>query len=397
MALTANDEMLDAVVRHQIMLQRFSTRQARFALELLEASDKEVTQLLQDDLTEDGGKRLESLLKSIRQNRKAVMTSINEQLVADMPDFANQEANWQIATLEATIPVEITINAVAPTLLKAVVGKPINGVPLEGWLGDLADKDVRRIEQQLRLGIVQGESIQQMVTRVRGTKAAKYEDGVLSVTKRNAETIVRTAVNHVSTAARQETWNANKDILDGVRWVSTLDGRTSSTCQGRDGHIYPVDSGPRPPAHPGCRSTITPVLKGEAIVGERPTITDTRTRDKREVDFRAQAKEEMGEAEWKKMTAAQRNAEVARVRKQWTKENIGQTPSNVTYNTWLGRQSKGFQDEVLGPARGELFRSGVPLDKFTDNSGKQYNLTQLKDHVDSDTAELITKLQGTKK
>lgn len=392
---TANEEMLDATIRHQIIMLRFSKRQAERAVKLLSASDTEVISLIQNTLDDEGPKRLNSLLKNIRQLRAEMAMGIGAQLVEDMPDFAELEATWQISTLQATVPVQMSFATVAPSLLKAIVStSPINGIPLDGWLEDLASKDVRRIEQQIRLGMVEGETVQQMVRRIRGTKAANFEDGVMAVTRRNAETIVRTAVNHVSNEARQETWKANADILAGVRWVATLDGRTSPVCQSRDGEVYPIDEGPRPPAHPGCRSTMVPVLRGEAIVGERPTVTDTRTRRKREIDFRAEAKKEAGPEKWKDMGETGRQSLISAKRKQWTKDNIGQTPSNENYQAFLKRQSAGFQDEVLGPARATLFREGVTLDKFVDGSGKQYNLTQLKEHVDADMAELITKLQG---
>jgi hypothetical protein len=181
----------------------------------------------------------------------------------------------------------------------------------------------------------------------------------------------------VSSAARQEVWNANADIISGVRWISTLDGRTSSVCRGRDGHVFPIDSGPRPPAHVNCRSSTVPVLDGEAIVGTRPSVRDTRTRAERETDFRAEAKAAAG-ADWKAMTKDERNEAIRAQRSKWANDRIGQEASSTTYDAWLRRQPKAFQDEVLGPNRGELFRGGMTLDKFIDERGKTYTLEQLK-------------------
>jgi hypothetical protein len=56
----------------------------------------------------------------------------------------------------------------------------------------------------------------------------------------------------------------------------------------------------------------------------------------------------------------------------------GQIAETETYQTWLAKKSPEFQDEVLGPARGEMFRNGTTLDRFVDDSGKQYTLEQLK-------------------
>ena len=56
----------------------------------------------------------------------------------------------------------------------------------------------------------------------------------------------------------------------------------------------------------------------------------------------------------------------------------GQVAETETYQTWLSKKSPEFQDDVLGKARGEMFRNGTTLDRFVDDSGKQYTLEQLK-------------------
>ena len=390
---TAYDILLDLTVRHQIMLMRFSSREAGEAVKLLEASDRELVALLQRELTEVAQVRLEQLLVEVRRLRAAAVAAVDANLRPDLQQLAGMEAAWEVRALDTSIPVEITFNTVPPATLRAVVAAPVNGLPLQAWWDRLAVADSQRIEQQLRLGILQGETNDQIVRRIRGTRAAGYSDGVLAITKRDAETVVRTSANHVSTGARQATWEANADIISGVRWVSTLDGRTSPVCQSRDGMVYPMNEGPRPPAHPNCRSTIIPVLVGEEIVGDRPTVRDSRTRRMRELDFAAEAREEAGAKEWSKLSAAERRARVKTKRDNWADENIGSTPSNVNYQTWLKRQPASFQDDVLGPTRGRLFREGLQLDRFIDASGKQYNLDQLRSRLDEDMRELLDRLR----
>ncbi len=377
MPTNANEDLLDATIRHQIQLLRYSKGQAKSAAALLEAADAELVALIGSGLTEVSEARLKALLVEIRRTRAAAIEKVGEAIKKDTLELAGNEAEWELEAIKSSVPAELSLTAVSPATLKALTGKPINGVPLDGWLGTMASGDISRIEQQLRLGVVQGETLDQLVRRIRGTKANNYVDGVTAITRRNAETIARTSVNHISNAARQEVWNANSDIINGVRWVATLDGRTSPVCRGRDGHVYPIDAGPRPPAHPGCRSTTTPVLAGERIVGDRPFVRDTRTRQVRETDFRTEAKNAAGE-KWKGMTPGERNEAIKSQRSKWAAENIGQAPSSLNYNDWLKRQPKAFQDEVLGKAKADIFRSGVPLDKFVDEKGKSYTIDQLK-------------------
>ena len=57
----------------------------------------------------------------------------------------------------------------------------------------------------------------------------------------------------------------------------------------------------------------------------------------------------------------------------------GPVDSRTTYNSWLKRQPAEFQDEVLGQSGAHFFRrGGLSLSKFTDDSGKLYDLDTLK-------------------
>jgi SPP1 gp7 family putative phage head morphogenesis protein len=392
---TANEEILDATVRHQIKLLRFSQGQAQEAVSILNQSDVELEALLRSGLTQEGEARVKALLVDVRRSRTAAAEAVAQNIQKNSDELADSEASWETDMIQGASPLELSFNTVAPATLKAVASSAINGIPLEGWTGKMAVNDVSRIEQQVRLGVVQGETIDQIVGRVRGTKSQGYKDGVVQTTRREAEMIARTSVNHVSTAARQAVWDANADIIRGIRWVATLDGRTSPVCQSRDGHVYPVDSGPRPPAHPNCRSTVAPVLAGEQIVGNRPTVSDKRTRNAREKDFREEAQAEAGD-KWKGMSASERNAAVKDRRDAWADANIGQAPSTTNYQTWLQGQSKAFQDDVLGPGKAALFRQGVPLDKFVDEQGKAYSLQELKAATAQDKLNVIQPGVGLK-
>jgi|GEM_PF-3706324 len=210
-----------------------------------------------------------------------------------------------------------------------------------------------------------------------------------------SESVVRTAVNHVSNVARDDVFAANSDIIAGVKWVSTLDGRTSAICRGRDGHVAPtpgredelpadyprlVPSNVRPPAHWGCRSTVVAVFDLAMIseqLGERPYVRDSRTRKQREIDFRAEAKADVGEAEWKRLGEEGRKPLIKAKRDAWAEANIGRVPAGVTYDEWLRKQPDRFQDKVLGKQKADLFRQGLKLDRFVDQVSKEMTLPQL--------------------
>lgn len=85
--------------------------------------------------------------------------------------------------------------------------------------------------------------------------------------RRGAEAMVRTAVTHTSAAAHQEVYRSfGADVVTGGRSGSRdADSWIHPKLRAsRDGKVYPVGSGPRPPVHVNCRSTTAPVLKGHA-------------------------------------------------------------------------------------------------------------------------------------
>ena len=60
-------------------------------------------------------------------------------------------------------------------------------------------------------------------------------------------------------------------------------------------------------------------------------------------------------------------------------KGVKQVNGNTPYETWLRRQSKAFQTEVLGVARAKLFREGrISIGRFVDAQGATLTLDQLR-------------------
>lgn len=377
MAQTANQKIYEAAVRHQVHLLRFAEGEAERLVALLRETEQELLDKIAGAFA--AGKdasRLESVLKSVQERREQVYQAMAEQLTSGMEQLAEAEAEWEEDAIKSAVPVRLNTASVPLEQLRAVVQAPISGLPLEGWLSNVSAAEATALQRAVSMAVVEGQTIDQLVGRIRGTKAGNYEDGILSTSRRNAQALARTAVSHVANGAREQVWEQNSDIVRAKRWVSTLDGRTSSICQANDGAMVPVGdsklepgeralaSGVRPPAHFNCRSVLVAVLDGVELAGDRPFVADSRTRAERERAFRAEAKE--------------RGVDVKQVRQEWADRNVGRLPAKTTYDEWLRKQPKEFQDEVLGPARAELFRGGMPVDRFVDASGKRLTIEQLK-------------------
>jgi SPP1 gp7 family putative phage head morphogenesis protein len=407
----ANKLFFDAQLRHAIGVSRYSAGEAKRVLALLDKADAELTTFLQKNLSQKmdlQSRRYKALQADVRAMRAEVWKTLKGGNQAELLDLADIETKWAAKALGSAIPVEFNFASVDSATLKQLVTKtPFAGGTnaartLDQWWTGLKAVDAQRIQEAIQLGMTLGESVEQMVARVRL---------VHDLTRANAAAVVRTSVNHASNRARESFFEANASIIEALRWTSTLDGRTTLICQARDGKLAPITPGvevpeprlepptARPPAHAGCRSLTVAILDANAIADQlpdRPFVRSAKTGKAREKDFRAEAKEKAGSA-WKDMTDRQRANAVKREKRAWAAENIGQVPGATTYDEWLRGQSASFQDDVLGPGRGKLFRDGMKLDKFVAVDGRELTLKELRAEVISPqwTRELQTAWEAT--
>lgn len=346
-------KIFDQALRRQIHIGRFTRKLGKESTDLLRLAEREIyAKLASNELTEFGKKRFENMLRSIRETHANIYAKSYDNITRELRQFTKDELRFNARSLQKAYPIKIGLDRPAPgQVFAAAMAKPFEGAVLKDWMEQLGRTASRKVEAAIKIGFIEGESLGQMTRRLRD---------VFPTSRRGLEALVRTAVSHTSTVARENLYAANKDLFKGVKWVSTLDGRTTPICQKRDGKIYKMEEGPRPPAHWACRSTTVPVTKSWKELGlddleegdklsKRPFVVDRRrVRD---------------------IPKGQRN--------------IGVTAADETYPKWLKRQPAKFVDNVLGRTRGKLFREGVvTLEKFSDPLGKMYTLDELRKRED---------------
>lgn len=356
MAHTVNRRLTSDAIRRAIYLERYKSHEVNGVLTFMH------TEVVPDMLRRINA-RLESgragtwsseilvdLTMSNQQMLRGGLRYATGQLQENLSQFAVHEDEWQRRTIENAVPISIDLNAVSPQLLKSmVVGTPFDGRTLTQWMNGVADATASRITLQVRLGIAEGESIDQIMARIKGLSdrdLAAFGGNTIAEMNRNIRSVVRTAVGNVSAKSREATYAANSDVIKGVQMVATLDSRTTPYCRAIDGEVFPIDEGPRPPFHFNCRTTTIPVTKSWKELGIKHGDTTPATRA----------------------------------------SMFGEVPGKTTYSGWLKTQSPAFQNEVLGPVRAELFRRGqVDLAGFVDHSGRTLTLTELRS-VESEAA-----------
>lgn len=73
--------------------------------------------------------------------------------------------------------------------------------------------------------------------------------------------LVATSINAVNESAKVETFEANKEIIQGVEWVTMLDDSVCLDCEALHGEQWALDDAyEEPPLHANCRCELHPIL-----------------------------------------------------------------------------------------------------------------------------------------
>ncbi len=256
--MTVNNQLIDAQISHNIDLQRYANHVVNRIIRLLNDVDADLyAQIVSvlDRLPKESFtvERLDALLSSVRTLNASNYAQISNELNGELKSLVEYEAGYQKSLFENTIPVQINLQTVnVEQVYAAALSRPFQGRLLKEWMQGLEADKANRIRDALRIGYVENQTTDQIIRRIRGSKSLNYKDGIIDINKRSAESVVRTALTHYGNFTKQRFYEDNSDVIKGLRWTSTLDARTSEICASRDGKIYPIDSGPRPPAHFNC-------------------------------------------------------------------------------------------------------------------------------------------------
>lgn len=333
MKITLNQKLVDRQVLHALRILRLSNGETKRILRLLLDTEKATLEKLlirlasMDKRGVDLGpittRRLRILLRELDDINSRFWEQAGTQLRNTSTELAASEARFQQRLLQEVFGS--SVSAVRPNLnvVRGILNATdVLGVPFTQLLRNGRDRSIQRVEQAIRIGLVGGETTPQIIRRVRNIQRNANRNGVTA--------LVRTVINHVSTQARQQTFEENSDIIKGVMWVATLDTRTCLECADLDGQRFLLNEGRRPPAHLQCRCTTVPLLRiTERIFGERAS-------------------------------------------------QFGPVPSSDRFGTWLARQPASIQDEALGRTRGKLFRAGeLEIGDFVDLTGRIFTLPEL--------------------
>jgi hypothetical protein len=347
MAQNLDNYLADKALTHQIFLQRFSAGEKKKVLAVLVDMRKElVAKLRAGDVTEFSRGRLNKLLVECNAIIKQGYNEIQTKL--DLDGLAEVEA---AATIKPLVAVGLEASLPTVAVMKSLISNSlISGAPSSEWWKKQSDDMAFKFSAQVRQGIAQGETMQQIVRRIAGSKKLGIP-GLFEEARKNSFALVHTSVMQVSADARLATYKANSDIIKGVRQLSVMDSRTSAVCVAYSGAEWDLDGNPingttlpfngGPPRHWGCRSVLTSITKTFKELGIKglPELPDTGERA----------------------------------------SDLGPIDRKTTFDQFLKMHDKEYQDEMLGKGRAQLWRDGkLSLSQLLDGEGRELSLKELK-------------------
>lgn len=323
--------MIDQLTKHQIYIQRLANGIVKDIIPILQQIRDDINARILADPNIDlikTRKLLKDINNIIDNNINAISFNLLEQLV----DFAEYEQSYILGVLDKSTPTTIAIGTGLETAQLALLISDSKikfagqkGMTINQMIGVFSQAYKDDIKSAIELGIANGDTTD--------TIARNIKTMANNRTLNQARAVVLTSTNHAGAMARRNAWQPYHNLFEGEEYVATLDSRTTIICASLDGKIFPFNEGPQPPLHYRCRSIRVPKLKSEY---DLDTDNQRASMD-------------------------------------------GPVSAKTTYQSWLKKQSKAVQEEVLGVERAKLFREGkVKLDGFVDSKGVTYTLEELK-------------------
>ena len=358
--MSVNDDVLDATIGHSVDLTRLESNLGAKVTKELKALEKSLTKALSNSDIDVGNsvlqrKRMAALLAQTKKTISDSYKAIAEMQDNNLATLAKVSEGQAVDIINTSMKASVVSMGMSEQTLGAIASNTlIEGAPSREWWSGQKVGLQKSFKNTIRQSMLAGETTSQIVAKVRGTKALGYKDGIMQSARSKAQALVRTSVQTVANEARMRTYAQNDDIVKGVQWVATLDGRTSSLCQQLDGKRWDTNKQPinhsmswqGPTAHWNCRSTQIAILKS-----------------------------------WEELDSKKKFNEVP----ESTRASMdGQVAAGQNYEQWLETKDIDFQKEVLGAKKWDLWRKGklVPKD-LVDQSSNPLSLKAIEEKVNA--------------
>jgi hypothetical protein len=378
-------DLIDAVNAHVIDVLRVGSSIRREVLSLLKALEVDLSSEIDKNVGNKdlNWQRLTKLLTATRATIKDAYTEIEGAHTGQLATLARASVRHVVTAVNDAVKVELMAATFNKAEFQAMAKKTIiSGRYLDEWWARQGQTLQDRFTVQMRLGMLQGESVGDLVRRLRGTKVANFADGLMQMPRYQAEALVRTSVIAISNAARLQSFTQNADLIKGVQWVATLDQRGCEMCIAIDGLMWTLpESGdiedyagykpighnknfPGVTLHPNCRCSQVAVMESfEDLASKKGVLGPSRFDDifKQKLIDKGFSEEE-----------------AAGIEANTRASMDGQVGTDGGYEKWLNSKDAAFQDELLGNTAGKLWRAGkIDLTDITNTDNRPLSAADL--------------------
>jgi len=332
----------DAILSNAIRIERFTASEKKKLFKVFLQMQTELKAKLANGYTPYEKPRLTKLLKDCTAIINTFYGGIQSEF--DYVGLAKAEA---AATQTAIASIGLEASLPTAAVLKAMVSDSlIQGAPLAEWWEKMGADTAFKFSAQVRQGVAQGETLQQVITRIVGSKK-KGIVGIMEISHRHASTLVHDSIMQIANDARMATYKENADIMKGFEWLATLDGNTCIECMAYSGAQWDMEGKPikgdlllkNPPLHPNCRCVLTSITKTYKELGLNINEMPPGTRA----------------------------------------SDLGQVPADMSMDSFLRRHDTEYLNDLLGPGRAKLFQDGkITLRQLVDGTGRPLRLDELR-------------------
>ena len=326
-------------------------------------------------------------VKKLRQLERAIQEAVKANIAPRIDDMTGEL--YDISELEAAFYVGLANEAIKADDLAVKVSTPASerirryvegsviklnsksGNTVVSW-AEYAEMYERSVSDKIK-SVIRSAWLSQNQGSLQSPNAIVKQVKTINdeINRRNAESMVRTAVNHFGTQGRLAFADDNQDVIEREVPIVTFDSRVSDTCisisanYGQNGWPYGKSPVGYPPYHyGGCRTQIGFLLQGQTeLFGTRQSVVG-RKGEEAEENFDKRQK---------------RSDKVIKYRGKNDKAfKAEQIPANTPIAKFLRDQPRWYVEEVLGKKKADAFLSGeLSLGKLTDTDLKPRTVQQL--------------------
>lgn len=252
-------------VQWRYQLDQYEAAALRLILATVQRAERTILTQIQErgaGLTEWQEARSLALLDELSD----LTLGLRAALVRDIADVASHAGAASYLTHNAIVSFDGLVVPFVTTVLTAnqlrslITDTPFSGRLLRDWVDRSFDQAmISGIKEEILAGRLAGEAYPELVDRIAGG---------FGMVRRDAISLVRTYVQSANVSAMEAVYEANRDVVQGVQWVATMEvgtGRRRSgtciRCAVLDGQKWKWDE-PRPscPLHIRCRCVLVPML-----------------------------------------------------------------------------------------------------------------------------------------